>query len=121
MPAVLLLALKYWRVIAVVVGLLGLVSGGLAYVAKIKHDAYAQGYDAAKAKCEAEKAAQEAANRKAMEEATKALDDLQQKLELKDIQLDDYLKAVDLAADAAPGASDQCLDAPSVLRLSRIE
>jgi hypothetical protein len=121
MPAVLLSALKYWRVIAVVVGLLGLVGGAGVCIAKIKNDAYAQGYDAAKAACEAEKAAQEAANRKAMEEATKALDALQQKLELKDIQLDDYLKAVDLAADQGPGAADQCLDADSVRRLSRFQ
>ena len=120
MPA-LLFALKYWRVIASVVGVVALLGGAGLWVEKIKYDAYTQGYDKARAECEAEKAAQEAANRRAMEEATKALDALNQKLELKELQVGDVLKAIDLAADKGPGSTDQCLDADSVRRLSRIE
>lgn len=121
MAAALAFALKYWRVIVVVVGLLGLAGGAGAYIAKVKHDAYAQGYADADAKCQREKAAQEAANRKAMEEATKALAALQQKLELKELQVDDVLKALDLAADAAPDAAACGLDADSVRRLSAFQ
>lgn len=120
MPA-LLFALKYWRVIAAVVGVVTLLGGATVWIEKIKHDAYAAGYDAARAECEKEKAAQEAANDKVMQQATKALDALQQKLELKDIQLDDYLKGLALAADQGPGASDQCLDVDSVRRIGAIQ
>jgi uncharacterized protein HemX len=120
MPA-LLFVLKYWRVIAAVVGIVGLLGGAGIYVAKIKHDAYQSGYEAARAKCEQEKAAQEAANRKVMEEATKALDTLQRQLELKQLQVDDVLKAIDLAADADPNGGTCGLDVGSVRRIGAIQ
>lgn len=124
MPA-LAFILANWRLIASIVGVVTLLGGAWGYVEKVKHDAYVAGHDAgyseAQAKCDREKAAQEAANRKAMEEATKALDALQQKLELKELQVDDVLKALDLAADQGPGAGDQCLDADSVRRLSAFQ
>lgn len=124
MPA-LLFALKYWRVIAAVVTVVGLLGGAWGYVEKVKHDAYVAGHDAgyseADAKCQKEKAAQETANARVMADATKALDDLQKKIELKDIQLDDYLKALGFAADAAPGSTDACLDVSGVRRLGAIQ
>jgi hypothetical protein len=42
----------------------------------------------------------EEANARVMAEATKSLDALQSKLELKELQVDDILKGIDLAADA---------------------
>lgn len=120
MPA-LLFALKYWRVIASIVGVVALLGGAGLWIEKVKHDAYTQGYDKARAECEAEKAAQEAANRRAMEEATKALDTLNQKLELKELQVDDILKGIDLAADAAPDAGLCGLDVDGVRRLGTIQ
>lgn len=109
--------LKNWRLFALA-GVVAVVLGGLG---AIYNSAWHAGFDRARTECEAEKHAQEEANRKAIDEAAKKLDDLEQQLQLKDLQLDDYLKALDLAADQAPGSTDACLDAGSVRRLSAIQ
>lgn len=120
MPAILPFLLANWRTVAVVAGVLALLGGAWGYVEKVKHDAYVSGFNTAHQQCEDDKAKQETANQNAANEAAKKLDDLEKKLNLKDIQLDDYLKGIDLAADAAPDAGTCGLDVDSVRRLNAI-
>lgn len=123
MPALAIL-IRFWRPILAVVSVLGLLGGAWGYVEKVKHDAYVAGYAAgyAKARAEDEAAmrAQEAANQRAISEAAKKLDAVTRELELKDLQVDDILKALDLAADAAPDAGSCGLDADGMRRLNSI-
>lgn len=121
MMATLAFILRNWRVLAAVVGVVALLGGAGGLLLKVRADGYADGFAKAQQQCETEKAAQRAANQKAIDEAAKKLADLESQLELKDVQLGDYLKAVDLAADAAPEAADRCLSASAVKRLAGIQ
>jgi hypothetical protein len=109
-----------WRLLTIagVLAALGGALGGL--YAHIRHTGYVDGFAVAAARCEADKRAQEAANRAAIDAAGRRLEDLKQQLQLKDLQLDDYLKALDLSADAGAGAGDLCLDDGGVRRLDAI-
>ena len=120
MPA-LLFALKYWRVIASIVGVVALLGGAGAYIAKVKHDAYTDGFNAAHQQCEDDKAKMETANQNAINKAAAALASAEQQIQQKDATLDDYEKALDLAAAKDPGAAQCGIGADSVRRLSSID
>jgi hypothetical protein len=111
---------KYRTVIGIVVMLAG--AGG--YILKVKHDAYQdgrqRGYAEATAKCEKEKLAMELANQKAISDAGKVLIEKERELVSIELRLDDYINAIDLLADAEPGATDQCLSPSAVRRLNAI-
>jgi uncharacterized membrane protein len=110
-----------WRLISIlglVAALCGAVGGVYAYV---RHQGYVDGYADAAAKCAADKRAMEEANRKAISDAEQKLDAARKQLELKDAQLDDYLKALDLAADQDADAARVCLNDDSVRRLDAIQ
>lgn len=116
--------LRNWRVLASIVSIIALLGGAGIWIEKIKADAYAAGYQQgtfdATAKCEAEKRAMEDANKKAIDEAAKKLAEAEREITEKETKLDDLLKALDLAADEAEGASDLCLSAAASGRLSAI-
>ncbi len=105
-----------WRLASVAMLLAAL---GAAY-AYVRHQGYVAGFAEATARCAAEKAAQEAANRKAISEAEKRLFEVADQLSLKDMELADAIDEIDVAAAAEPGAGDQCLPALSVRRLQTI-
>lgn len=117
--------LANWRTISAVLGLVALFGGAGLYVEKVKHDAYSAGHTAgvseATAKCEADKRAMEEANKKAVDAAQQVADDLAKQLQVKEGELDDRVSKIDQAADAGPGALDECLDADSVRRIGAIE
>lgn len=109
-----------WRIaalIGLVTALCGAVAGGIAY---IRHEGYVSGHADAAAECAAEKRKQELANRAAIDAANKRLVDLADQISLKELQLDDYVKAIDLATAADPHGGDACLDAGGVRRLNTI-
>lgn len=114
-----------WRVGLAVGGLLAILGGLGGAFAYVHHQAHAEGYRDGYAKasteCAAERKAMEDANRKAISDAQKKLDDAEHQLMLKELQLDDYVKAEDLLADKAPDSGDICLSADRVQRLSAIE
>jgi hypothetical protein len=120
LPAILAAIWKYRTVIGIVVMLAG--AGG--YILKVKHDAYQdgrqRGYAEATAKCEKEKLAMELANQKAISDAGKVLIEKERELVSIELRLDDYINAIDLLADAEPGATDQCLSPSAVRRLNAI-
>lgn len=127
MPALLLaFALRNWRLIVVAIGVLVIIGGLRVAYLSVRHEGYVEGFGVAQQQCEADKAKQEAANQNAINEAAKKLTDLQKNIDLKDIQLDDYLKGIDLAAnqidvtDKATGQPDACLDVNSVRRLNAV-
>jgi hypothetical protein len=122
--------LANWRIIAVVVGVVGLLGGAFAYVEKVKHDAYANGYQKATLEWtikynarEAElkqQAADELARQQAANDAAKAEEEAQLEAERKR-----QMAAIDLAmtlaneAAADPNADNIALDAAAVDRHNR--
>ncbi len=110
-----------WRVGLAAAAIALALGGGAVWLEKAKHDAYVSGYDKATALCEEAAREQAAANKKAAQEAAKKLDELTKQLELKELQVDDILKGIDLAADADPRNSVECLDPLSVRRLNTIQ
>ncbi len=109
-----------WRVAsvaAVLFGLLGALAGTYAY---IRHQGYVDGYAVARQECEREKAAQEAANKAAIDKVREQLERAVQEIQMKDAQIDDYIKVLDLAADKDPDGAGLCLGADSVQRLNAI-
>lgn len=119
MPALAIL-IRYWRPILALVSVAVMFGGLAAWIATVKHDAYVAGRAAGDAACEKKMHDLEAANKKVTDEAAKKLDELANQLELKDLQVDDILKGIDLAADAAPDATSCGLDADSLRRLNAI-
>lgn len=107
--------------IATILGLVAVLAGSVGglYLA-VRHAGYVDGYAKASAECEAEKAKQEAANRNAVDAANRRLMDLADQLALKELEVDDYVKAIDLATAADPHGGDACLDPVSVRRLNTI-
>lgn len=109
-----------WR-LALAGGLLLAVIGGVGGLyLKIRHDAYQDGYQKARVECAAEKAAMDAANKKAIAEAEKKLAEAERELAEVELKLEDYINALDLLADADPDAGRCGLGAPSVRRLQAI-
>lgn len=109
-----------WRLVTVLGGL-GLVLGAVGSLyAYVRHQGYADGYGIASAECEKEKAAQEAANTKAIQEATDVLRRAAANLNLKTLELDDAIEQIDAAAAADPDGATPCLPADSVQRLQTI-
>jgi hypothetical protein len=108
--------------LATVAGLVLAIGGSVWGVyAYVRHQGYVDGYTVARQQCEDEKQKQETANQNAMNAAAKRLTEALKLLAIKEVQLDDYLKALDLAADQEPGGGDACLDPDSVRRLSAIQ
>lgn len=95
----------------------GAIWGVYAYV---RHEGFVEGFAKAEAKCEAEQKKQEIANQNAIDAANKRLIDLAEELTLQKLQVDDYVKAIDLATAADPRGADQCLDARGVRRLNSV-
>lgn len=109
-----------WRLITLA-GVLAAVLGGVgALYAYVRHEGYVDGYQKAEAECEADKRRQELANRNAIDAANRRLVELADQLELKGLQLDDYVKAIDLATAEDPRGGDACLAADGVRRLNAI-
>jgi hypothetical protein len=86
----------------------------------VRHQGYEAGYSRAEAECEAEKAAQVAANRKAMQEAEKRLLAAADELSLKNMEMDNAIEALAAAAAADPNGALECLGIDSLLRLNTI-
>ncbi|WP_127143318.1 hypothetical protein [Pelagibacterium montanilacus] len=79
-----------------------------------------RGYERAMARCEAQQAEIERANRQAIENANRRLERLAKSLTEKSTELDHALSELDRAAAAGPGATDLCLDAVGARRLQSI-
>lgn len=104
-------------VLALVAGL----GGGLwGIYALIRADGVREGRAAAEAECTAERLRLERANQAAIDAANRRLVELADQLRLRELQLDDYVKAIDLASAADPGGAAVCLDALGVRRLNTI-
>lgn len=98
-----------------------LVLGGLGGIATyIRHEGYRDGQAVGRAECEADKAAMARANQNAIDASNKQLLERADELIQKELQLDDYVKAIDLATARDPRAGDQCLDVDGVRRLNSI-
>lgn len=109
-----------WKVVTVV-GMLSAAGGAVWGVyAYVRHEGYVEGFAKAEAECEAEQKKQEIANQNAISAANKRLIDLAEELTLQKLQVDDYVKAIDLATAADPDLSALCVDARGVQRLNRI-
>jgi len=109
-----------WRAglsIFFVLAVLGALAGAYAYV---RHQAYSDGYSRAEAECEQEKAAQVAANRKAMQEAEKRLLAAADALSVKNMEMDNAIDALAAAAAADPNGTLECLGVDSLFRLNTI-
>jgi len=91
---------------------------GVAWI--IRTDGYRDGQAAARAQCSAEQARQAEANRNAIDAANKRLVELADELTLKELQVDDYVKAIDRATAEDPRGADQCLDPDGVRRLNTL-
>lgn len=102
-------------------GVLGVVIGAAcgAY-AYVRHQGYVEGEAMALARCEAEKAAQRAANMQAIDAATRALVLINDQLNIRTQELDDAREALEQAAVADPLGARECLGAGSVQRLNAI-
>jgi hypothetical protein len=109
--------LPIWAYAATAVIVLGGLGGAVAY---IRHEGYRDGEAAATARCAEEQARAARANQNAIDAANKRLIERADELMQKELQLDDYVKAIDLATAQDPRAGDQCLDADSVRRLNSI-
>lgn len=109
-----------WKVVTLV-GLLSVAGGAIWGVyAHIRAEGYREGFAVAEAECEAEQKKQELANQNAISAANKRLIDLAEELTLQKLQVDDYVKAIDLATAADPRGTDQCLSADGVRRLNSV-
>lgn len=100
--------------------LAALLAAGWAAYSHIRAEDYREGFAVAEAACTAEQQKQELANRDAIDVANKRLIELAGELTLKELQVDDYVKAIDLAAAADPSAAEQCLGIDSVRRINAI-
>jgi len=100
------------------------VLGAAFFVLVIVVSAYAQGQsagrEAARIDYEARMAAQEAANRKAVDIANRDLMRTADALSAKSQELDNVLQTIDQAAFADPDGGAMCLSADSVRRLNAI-
>ncbi len=105
-----------WR-LASILALLGALGSAYAYV---KHQGYVDGYAVARGECEAEKAAQEAANKKAFSDALRQLLDQVETIQQKQTEIDDALTGIDEAVAADPDGGVLCLTADGVRRLQAI-
>lgn len=116
--------LRNWRLIASVIGIVAMLGGVGGIYLKIKHDAYQDGHQRgtaeATAKCEKEKLAMELANQKAISDAGKVLIEKERELIEQETRIDDLQTALDLAADADPGADSCGIGVDSVRRLTAI-
>lgn len=92
-----------WRVGLAVGGLVALLGGAGATGLYFHHRWYGDGYAAAGVKYEAEKAAQAAANRQAVNTANVALAKAADQLSMKGLELDDALAKIDASAGGAGG------------------
>lgn len=109
-----------WRLVTIG-GVVAALAGGLWGVySYIRTEGYRDGYAKASAECEAEQRRQEIANRNAIDAANKRLIELADELSLKELQVDDYVKAIDLATAQDPRGGDACLDPGSVHRLNTL-
>lgn len=109
-----------WRAAAVAV-LVATVGGGLwSIYAMIRADAWRDGFAAAEAECAAERRRIEIANRNAIDAANRRLIEMAEHLTLTELQLDDYVKAIDLATGADPGGAALCLTVDGVRRLNAL-
>lgn len=109
-----------WRVLTVV-GVLSAAGGALWGVyAHIRAEGYREGYAKSQSECEAEQKAMELANRNAIDLANKRLLEMADELSLQKLQVDDYVKAIDLATAQDPHGADLCLDPAGVHRLNAI-
>jgi hypothetical protein len=109
-----------WRLLTIGSVLAALAGGVWAIYAHIRAEGYREGYAKASAECEAEQRAQELANRNAIDAANKRLLELANQLSLKELQVDDYVKAIDLATAQDPRGADACLDPDGVRRLNTL-
>lgn len=109
-----------WRAAAVAV-LVATVGGGLwSITAMIRADGYRDGFAQAEAECAAERQRLEIANRNAIDAANKRLLEMAEHLTLTELQLDDYVKAIDLATGADLGGAALCLTVDGVRRLNAL-
>ena len=92
-------------------------SAGAAYE---RGQGYSDGYSKAKQQCEDDKAKMETANTNAINKAASSLASAEQQIQLKEGQLDDAEKALDLAASQDPHASDCGIDSNATSRLDGI-
>lgn len=109
--------LPIWAYAAILVVVLAGLGGVAAY---IRHEGYRDGQAAARAEFEAERQKLELANRTAVDVANRRLIQLADQLSLKELQVDDYVKALDLNAAEDTRAGELCLDVGSVRRLNTI-
>ena len=109
-----------WR-IAGAAGIVLAIGGGLWGVyAHVRGEGYRDGRAAAEAECEAAQRRQQLANQNAIDAANRRLLDLADQLTLKELQVDDYVKAIDLATARDPRGTEQCLDPDGVRRLNTV-
>ena len=109
-----------WKVVTLL-GVLSAAGGAVwAIYAHIRAEGYRAGYAVAEAECEAEKRAQAVANRNAIDQANRRLLEMADQLVLKELQVDDYVKAIDLASAEDPDSGELCLLPPSVRRLNTL-
>lgn len=109
-----------WRLVTVAALLAALAGGAWAVYAHIRAEGYRDGYAKASAECEAEQQAQARANRNAIAAANKRLLELADQLSFKELQLDDAIKAIDLATAQDPRGGDACIDPDGVRRLNTL-
>jgi hypothetical protein len=112
--------LANWKLVAGVVGtvsVFALLAAGAAYE---HHQGYVDGFNVAHQRCEDEKAKMETANQNAINKAAKSLASAEAQIQVKEGQIDDYVKELDAAADAAPNAASCGLDADAAKRLDAI-
>lgn len=109
-----------WRLVTIGSVLAALAGGAWAVYAHIRAEGFREGYAKASAECEAEQKKQEIANRTAIDAANKRLIQLADQLSLKELQVDDYVKAIDLATAQDPRGGDACLDPDGVRRLNTL-
>lgn len=109
-----------WRLVTIGGVIAGL--GGVAWAAyaHIRAEGFREGYSRASAECEAEQRQQGIANRNAIDAANKRLIELADQLSLKELQVDDYVKAIDLATAQDPRGGDACLEPDGVRRLNTL-
>lgn len=109
--------LPIWAYAAIAIVLLGGLGGAVTY---IRHEGYRDGEAAATARCAEQQAKLARENQNAINAANKQLVERADELVLKELQLDDYVKANDLLAAAEPGADVLCLPAGSVRRVNSV-
>ena len=109
-----------WRLATIAGVLMTLAGGAWAVCSHIRAEGFREGYAKASAECEAEQQRQEIANRNAIDAANRRLLELADQLSLKELQVDDYVKAIDLATAQDPRGADACLDPDGVRRLNTL-